>query len=93
MPKILERLVSQLKAKGKSESAAYAIATKALQRSGNLVKGTTRATSKGVTRGNMTPGQRATDRAIKASGGKHRSSDYSYNSSTNRSTLVRKRSK
>ena len=36
MPKILDRLVSQLMDKGHSKSAVYAIATKSLQRSGNL---------------------------------------------------------
>ena len=41
MPAILERLVKQLKAKGKSESAARAIAISALQKSGNLKKGST----------------------------------------------------
>jgi len=65
MPAILERLVSQLQAKGKSKSAAYAIATATLQRSGNLKKGTNKATAKGKRRGAMTPGQRAKDRASK----------------------------
>lgn len=87
MPAILERLVSQLRAKGKSESAAYAIATAALQRSGNLKKGTREATSKGIRRGSMTPRQRANDRASKRSKGKHRPIDYLYNSRTNRSKL------
>jgi len=32
MPKILDRLVSQLRAKGMSEKSAYAIATKQLQK-------------------------------------------------------------
>ena len=85
MPKILERLVSQLKAKGKSESAAYAIATSALQKSGNLKPGSTKATPKGKRRGAMTPGQRAKDRAAKKSGNKK--SDYNYNAKTNRATL------
>lgn len=87
MPKILERLVSQLKAKGKSESAAYAIATKALQRSGNLKKGTQEATAKGERRGNMTPSQRAKDRASKRSKGKHSPHSYDYNPRTNRAKL------
>ena len=85
LPKILERLVSQLKAKGKSEKSAYAIATAALQRSGNLKPGTQAATAKGTRRGNMTPGERAKDRASKKSGKKTR--DYKYNSKTNRATL------
>jgi len=47
VPKILDRLVSQLKAKGKSKDAAYAIATSSLQKSGNLKKGSSKATPKG----------------------------------------------
>ena len=82
MPKILERLVSQLKAKGHSEQAAYAIATSSLQKSGNLKKGSTEATSKGKRRGEMSAEERAKDRAVKYSGGK--SSDYSYSKKTNR---------
>jgi hypothetical protein len=38
MPKKLEDLVSKLRAKGKSKSSAYAIATSALQKSGDLKK-------------------------------------------------------
>lgn len=85
MPKILERLVSQLKAKGKSASAAYAIATSTLQKSGNLKKNSTEATAKGKRRGNMTPAARAKDRAAKKS--KHKTSDYSYNAKSNLATL------
>lgn len=85
MPKILERLVSQLQAKGKSKSSAFAIATAALQKSGNLKKGTQKATSKGARRGKMTPGQRAKDRAAKYSGN-NKASDYKYNKSTNIAT-------
>ena len=82
MPAILDRLVSQLKAKGKSKQAAIAIATSALQKSGNLKPGTQKATAKGEKRGAMTPSARAKDRAVKTSGGKP--SDYSYNAKTNR---------
>lgn len=81
MPKILDRLVRQLETKGKNKQAAFAIATSALQKSGNLKKGSTEPTAKGVKRGNMTPAQRAKDRAVKRSGGSP--SDYSYNSKTN----------
>lgn len=63
MPKILDRLVSQLKAKGKNEQAAFAIATSALQKSGNLKRGSQQATPKGIQRGNMTPAARAKSRA------------------------------
>lgn len=85
MPKILERLVSQLKAKGHDEKSAYAIATKALQKSGNLKKGSQKATAKGKRRGNMSPGERAKDRESKRTG--HSKSEYKYNSKTNRATL------
>lgn len=82
MPAILERLVKQLRAKGKSESSAYAIATAALKKSGNLnSKG--KATAKGKKRGKMTPGQRAKDRAAKYSKGKHKPKDYKYNKKSN----------
>jgi hypothetical protein len=84
MPKILERLVGQLQAKGKSKSSAYAIATSALQKSGNLKKGTQEPTSKGVARGAMTPEKRAEDRQAKYSGGKP--TDYKYNAKSNTAT-------
>lgn len=87
MPAILERLVKQLKAKGKSVSAAYAIATSTLQRAGNLKKGTQEATAKGVKRGKMTPSHRAKNRASKYSKSKHKTSEYSHNAKTNRSSL------
>jgi len=86
LPKILDRLVGQLKSKGHSKKASYAIATSALQKSGNLKFGTSRATSKGRRRGNMTPGQRAKNRASKTSGKPQ--SSYKYNSKTNRATKV-----
>ena len=82
MPKILERLVSQLEAKGKPKSNAYAIATSALQKSGNLKKGSQEPTAKGVRRGEMTPAERAKDRQASYTGSKP--SDFSYNSKTNR---------
>jgi hypothetical protein len=81
VPKILERMVSQLEAKGKPKSQAYAIATAQMQKSGNLKKGTNEPTAKGVKRGKMTPAQRAKDRAAKANGGKP--ADYRYKSKSN----------
>ena len=66
MPKILDRLVGQLEAKGKPKGQAFAIATSALQKSGNLKKGTQEATPKGVVRGNMTPTERERSRQAKA---------------------------
>lgn len=88
MPAILERLVKQLQAKGKSKSSAFAIATSALQKSGNLKKGTQEATAKGQKRGEMTPGQRSKDRAAKYSKGKHKPSDFKYASKSNTSRLT-----
>jgi len=85
MPAILERLVSQLRAKGKSKSSAFAIATSALQKSGNLKKGTQTATAKGKRRGSMTPSERAKGRASKVSG--KSTSKYKYSKKTNRATL------
>jgi hypothetical protein len=85
MPPILDRLISQLKDKGKSPKAARAIAVAALQKSGNLKKGSDKATAKGKRRGAMTPGQRAIDRESKRSGRKI--TDYKYNATTNRATL------
>jgi hypothetical protein len=84
MPAILDRLVSQLKAKGYPASKAYAIAVSQLQKQGNLKKGSTEATPQGKKRGAMTPGERAKDRQAKYDGGKP--SDYKYNAKTNIAT-------
>jgi hypothetical protein len=84
-PAILTRLVSQLRAKGYGQAASEAIATKSLQRAGNLKPGTQEATHQGLTRGLMSPADRAKDRAARTSG--RRSSDYKYSSKTNRATL------
>ncbi len=48
-----------------SESRAYAIATKSLQKSGDLKEGTQEATRKGDRRGEMTQATRAKTRAQK----------------------------
>jgi hypothetical protein len=47
MPKILEKLVSQLRAKGQPKSNAYAIATSALQKQGKMKRGSQQLTAKG----------------------------------------------
>lgn len=85
MPAILERLVGQLQGKGYSKSSAYAIATKTLQKAGDLKKGSQKATPKGAKRGAMSPSQRAKNRA--ATKAKRKTKDYKYNSNTNRATL------
>jgi hypothetical protein len=58
MPKILEDAVKQIRKKGHSKSSAYAIATSALQKAGELKAGHNTPTKKGVKRGKMTRGQR-----------------------------------
>jgi len=85
MTKILDRLVAQLKAKGKTEKAAYAIAISQLQKSKNLKKNSTKPTVKGIKQGNKTPSERAKLRQAKYSNRK--ASDFKYNKKTNRATL------
>ena len=58
MPKILDEAVKRIKKKGHSTSSAYAIATAALQKAGDLKKGHGTPTKKGVKRGAMTRTQR-----------------------------------
>lgn len=86
MPAILTRLVGQLKGKGLPDPQAHAIAVKTLQRAGDLKKGSTQATHKGLRRGLMSPGDRAKDRAAKYSG-KHKAAEYGYDAKTNRAKL------
>lgn len=88
MPKIMERLVSQLKAKGMSEQRAYATATSSLQKSGVLKPGTQELTAKGKKRQEMGAAGRAKDRAASVSKG-HKASEYKYNQLTNRARLKR----
>jgi hypothetical protein len=82
MPKILERLVGQLEAKGTPKANAFAIATKAQQRAGNLKPGTQQLTAQGARRQAMGAEGRAKAREAKYQGGK--ASDYEYSSKTNR---------
>lgn len=89
MPAILERLVSQLKAKGVKNP--YAVATSQLQKHGILKKGSEELTSKGQVRNSMTPAERAKSRQAKYSAGKHSPSDYSYSKRTNRASVKRKK--
>lgn len=79
--KIVGRLAQQLMDNGMPRDKAYAVATKKMQESGNVKKGTQKATAKGESRGEMTPAQRAKDRAAKKSGGSP--SDYNYNEKNN----------
>ena len=86
MPKILERLVGQLEAKGKDKGSAFAIATSQLQKHGVLKKGTQELTPKGAERQAMGAEGRAKDRA--AQGSSHSPSDFTYSNKTNRATLA-----
>lgn len=79
-PQILDRLVSQLRAQGKSESDAFAIAKSALIKSWNLDE-SGNVTQKWIIRWSMSPAERAIDRASKKSG--RPKSDYVYDARTN----------
>ena len=87
-PKILKRLVTQLMNDGYDKGAAFAIATKSLQKSGNLKKGTQKATPKGKAQGKKTPSRRAKERAAKKANRKPQ--DYTYNKKTNTAKLKKK---
>lgn len=80
MPKIVERLVKQLVGNGMDKDKAYAVAVTRMRQAGNLDKNG-KETAQGKKRGNMTPAERAKDRAAKKNGGK--ASDYSYNKKNN----------
>lgn len=84
-PKILERLINQLKDKGFDVGAATAIATKQQQKAGNLKKGSHKLTKKGKKRQKMGAAGRAKDRAAKRSGRK--ASEYKYNPRNNQASL------
>ena len=83
MPKILTRLTNQLKSRGVKN--AKSVAETKLKDFGILnTKGD--LTSKGKTRNEMSPGERAKDRAAKYSK-THSPKDYNYNKKTNRARL------
>lgn len=85
MPKILERLVQQLEAKGKDKGSAFAIATSQLQKTGSLKKGTQELTAKGEQRSAMGAEGRAKDRAAKRLD--RPTSDFVYSKRTNRARV------
>lgn len=85
MPKLKERLVGQLIAKGMPKSEAFAVAAKTLQRAGDLKPGSDQLTRKGKTRQAMGAAGRAKDRAAKGSA--HKPTAFTYSSKTNRATL------
>ena len=67
MPKILDDAVESIMKKNPdmSKSSAYAIATKSLQKSGDLKEGSNEATKKGDRRGEMSKATRAKTRSRK----------------------------
>jgi len=67
---------------------ATAIAVSSLRKSGNLKSNSLEPTKKGIQRGNMTPAERAKDRAAKESG--KLKGSYKYNAKTNKATLKKK---
>jgi hypothetical protein len=79
--KILKRLIYQLTQNGMDKKKATAVAISKMRKAGNIKKNSLEATDKGKKRGDMTPAQRAKDRAAKSSGGK--ASDYKYNRNNN----------
>lgn len=85
MPKLLERLKSQLEAKGMPTSQAFAVATSQMQKAGNLKPGTQQLTSQGKHRQDLGAAGRAKARAARASGKSEHA--YEYWSRTNRATL------
>lgn len=84
-PKILERLIGQLKSKGMEVGQATAIATSTLQKSGSLKSGSHTLTKKGAKRQGMGAAGRAKDRAATESG--KPTNSYAYNPQTNKATL------
>ena len=84
-PKILERLIGQLKSKGMKVGQATAIATSTLQKSGSLKSGSHTLTKKGAKRQGMGAAGRAKDRAATESG--KPTNSYAYNPQTNKATL------
>jgi hypothetical protein len=87
VPKILERLVSQLEAKGMPKSNAYAVATHAQQAAGNLKPGTQELTPQGKHRQDLGAAGRAKRRAANHSGSHESMSKYVYNPRTNTAHL------
>ena len=83
--KLQIRLENQLRAKGQDPRMAAAL----LKKSGNLDKDGN-PTAKGLARGNMTPEDRAKDRAAKYYGNGRKPDDFTYNPATNRATIKKR---
>jgi hypothetical protein len=86
--KIHNRLKRQLLHKGNSIDEVEDMATGILRKHGILKDDKMELTNYGITRNNMSPSDRAIDRAVKISG--RNPDEYNYNSHTNRATLKEK---
>lgn len=84
-PPIKNRLIAQLVERGYGVEKSTKIAHRSLVNSGNLNEDGT-ATAKGIARGDMSPAERAIDRAIKYSKKKDKPENYQYDPQTNRAT-------
>lgn len=82
--KIETRLILQLAAKGNKNAAEMA---HGLLVEHHIIKPSGELTAKGKVRNDMTPAERAKERAAKASEGLHKPSEYVYNKKTNRAKL------
>lgn len=84
-PPLLQRLESQLEAKGMPESRASVVALATLRRTGSIAPDSLELTARGQERQEMKAAGRAIDRAAAESG--RPKSEYVYSSKTNRATL------
>jgi hypothetical protein len=88
MPTILKRLTQQIKENSPGVKDPEAAAIAALRRYGSMEKDSIKLTEGGKIRNEMSPGDRAKDRASKRSG--HPTTAYNYDAKTNAATLKTK---
>jgi hypothetical protein len=87
-PTILKRLTQQIKDNSPGVKNPEAAAIAALRKQGSMEKDSLELTKYGKTRDEMSPGERAKDRASKRSG--HPTTAYNYDAKTNMATLKKK---
>lgn len=87
-PTILKRLTQQIKENSPGVKDPEAAAIAALRKQGSMEKDSMELTKYGTTRNEMSPGERAIDRAVKRSGRK--AGEYTYDAKTNAATLKKK---
>jgi lambda family phage portal protein len=86
VPPIKNRLIAQLVEKNYGVEQATKIAHRASVNAGNINEDGT-PTAKGIERGNMSPAERAIDRAIRYAKKKRKAEQYQYDPLTNRATI------